>query len=63
MIDEPKNCVSYVKRFWPLLLARWAVFAAITSIVAQVAGWPLGESWPLILVASGTLNIAWIWVA
>ncbi|WP_298123177.1 hypothetical protein [Brevundimonas sp.] len=63
MDEEPKTCVSYVRRFWPLLLARWAVFAALMVGGTLILGRPLAQDWPLILLASGTLNVMWIWVA
>ena len=57
------SCTQYLRRYWPLLVARWAVFALLMSGAAFFGGWDLREMWPLIIVASGTLNIMWIWMA
>lgn len=63
MPDEPRNCLSYLKRFWRPLLARWIVIAVVMAIASPFLGLSLAESWPLILIASATLNYLWTWVA
>jgi hypothetical protein len=57
------TCVKYAKRYWRPLLLRWAFFAMAMFAIAYFTKQDLKAVRPLILVASGVLNIAWIWVA
>ena len=54
---------KYIRRYWRPLLARWALFAAIGFVVGLFTGLDLRTHWPLIIVASGVLNLAWTSVA
>jgi hypothetical protein len=52
-----------LKRLWPLLVVRWAVFAAIITAISLVAGTGTATSILLGLLGGGALNAAWCWVA
>ena len=60
---EPTSKLEWLKRAWPRLMARWAVFALIIGGIGFAAGGSLMVSALLGLVLGGLLNIAWCWVA
>lgn len=57
------SCTAYIKAYWPLLIARWAVFTGIALAIAFFAGQDMRAIWPIFLLGAGVVNIAWIWVA
>lgn len=52
-----------LKRAWPHLVGRWAVFALAIGGVGFASGESLMVSALLGLILGGLLNIAWCWVA
>jgi hypothetical protein len=60
---ESISRLEWLKRAWPRLVARWAVFALIVGGIGFAAGESLMASALLGLVLGGLLNIAWCWVA
>jgi hypothetical protein len=60
---QPITCATYVRRFWRLLTFRWLVLALLTAAVVVLTGGDLRTDWPMVFLVSGTLNLAWIWVA
>jgi len=52
-----------MKKLWPLLIARWFVFALICTVCVAVSGESLLAAVTIGVVAGGVLNVAWCWVA
>jgi hypothetical protein len=60
---QPMTCATYIRRFWRPLAFRWLVLALLTALIVTGTGGDLRTDWPLVVVASGVLNVAWTWVA
>ena len=54
---------KWLKRRWPLLVARWVVLGLVVGGIAFATGAGLTASALLGLALGGVLNIAWCWVA
>ena len=62
-MGPPTTCTTYIRRFWRPLTFRWLLLALLTAVVVIWTGGDLRTNWPLVIVASGVLNLAWVWVA
>ena len=57
------SCVTYIRTYWRPLTMRWLVLAFAMALIVTISGGSLLTDWPLVIVFSGMLNIAWTWVA
>jgi ribose/xylose/arabinose/galactoside ABC-type transport system permease subunit len=54
---------EWFRKAWPLLLFRWAVFAAVIAGVALVRGEGIVTAALIGVFVGAVLNAAWQWVA
>lgn len=62
-MTDPEIATTWMRRHWPLLVARWAVFSLVLGGIALATGTGLGTSAVLGVVGGAVLNAAWCWVA
>jgi hypothetical protein len=58
------NCDwTWFRKAWPLLLVRWAVFAALIAGISMAQGQDAASAALLGVLVGGVMNVAWQCVA